>query len=293
LVLAGCGRIAFDARGDASVDAAGACTAWTPFSTPAALPGPIQSPIDDWDPTPSMGELLLYFHSYRGGVNAALYFASRAATTDAFSAATIVTELTTGTSQQFAPTLTGDALDIVYCDDQGGSTFHLYEATRTSTAQPFSTAATVDALNSVTNDWFPYMSSDGLRIVFSSGRDTGFDQIYESTRTDRTAPWSAPAVHAELTVATASQWNPALSTDELDIYFSRAPSGGTYDVYTAHRPSVDQPFGAATLVPELSSAKDDVGLRLSPNGFTMYLNYNAMTSGGGNADLDIATRSCM
>ncbi len=36
---------------------------------------------------------------------------------------------------------------------------------------------------------------------------------------------------------------------------------------------------------------DDVCLRLIPDGTAVYLNYDAITSGG-NADLDIATRTC-
>jgi hypothetical protein len=44
-------------------------------------------------------------------------------------------------------------------------------------------------------------------------------------------------------------------------------------------------------VRELSSARDDLGLHLTPDGATMYFNYDAVT-GGGNSDIDVATRAC-
>jgi hypothetical protein len=65
------------------------------------------------------------------------------------------------------------------------------------------------------------------------------------------------------------------------------------DIYTAHRPALDQPFSTPVLVPELSSARDDNGVRLSRDGKTMYLNYDTLTSGGANADLYSATRTCL
>src|SRR5690242_15122042 len=124
LLVAGCGRLAFDPRSDAGGDARqpdappDAPCVWSPFATPAALPGPIQSPADDWCPTPTIGGLQIFMHSYRAGSFGQLFFATRASTSDAFGAASNVTELTTGTSQQFDPTLTGDGLRIIYADSQ-------------------------------------------------------------------------------------------------------------------------------------------------------------------------------
>jgi len=51
-------------------------------------------------------------------------------------------------------------------------------------------------------------------------------------------------------------------------------------------------FGPAELVPELCTPFDDYGLRLAPDGRTMYFNYDTETLGGRQADIWTATRAC-
>ena len=304
MIAAGCGRVAFDPHGDAGSagsadaarDAAPPCT-WTAFSAPARLPGPIQSAIDDWLPTPTDGGLEMFMHTYRAGTLAEIWAASRPATNVDFGAASQVSELTTGTSQQFDPTLTGDALRIIYADNMG-NTFHLYEATRASPTGTFGAAVELANVNSGTAalDWNPFVSADGLRLVFTSQRaGNSIDQIYESTRPSLAAAFAAPTRHDELAVAGHNQWTPTLSADGLDIFYASDQTGGpgNYDVYTAHRPALASPFGPASLVPELSSSGDDIGMRLTSDSTTIYFNYNAITAGGGNADLYVATRACL
>ena len=301
LAVAGCGHIGFaphavadgggGPRDGASVDAA--CT-WSPWSIPTVLPGPINSPADDWTPTPTRGGLELFFYSYRGG-GADIYHATRASIADAFGAASAVTELST-TSEDRATTLSADALDIIFeRDGQTGGV--LYEATRASIADPFSNVHVIAELVSGTdvND-DPFLSADGLRLVFASSRrgsgTHGLD-LFETTRPARDAPFAMPVELAALD-SDVDDGSPTLSADGLEIFFaSTRPGGpGASDVYTAHRPALDQPFGPPQLVPELSSAMDDVGLRLTPGGATMFMNYDDDGLGGGNADLSISTRGC-
>jgi hypothetical protein len=300
LVVSACGRLAFEPHGDAlvadsdsatGVDAPIACT-WSAFSTPAALPGPVQSPVDDWCPTPTVGGLQIFMHTYRASTHGQLFSATRTATNLPFGMATNVAELTTGTSQQFDPTLTGDGLDIIYSDDMAGP-FHLYEAMRSSATGKFGTPVALAAINSTTTDWDAFLSDDGLRLMFTSQRNSGQYEIFETKRVAIGSQFDTPVLHSELTVAGTAQSSPTLSADWLDIYFaSNRPGGpGKYDMYTAHRPALDQPFGVVTLVPELSSPLDDLCARLAVDGSTIYLNYSANTSGG-NADLDSATRTC-
>lgn len=293
LLLAGCGRLAFETRVDASAADTAACT-WTAFSSPSALPGAIQSAVDDWSPTPSDGGLLMYMHTYRASARAQIWVASRAAITDTFPAPKEVTELANG-AQQFNPTLTADALRIVYGDSSSGL-FHLQEATRADLSAQFGSITPLASLNDASgNDWNPFVSADGLRIIYSSSRGPALPRIFESTRPTLAQPFAAPVEHTELTVAGSGQVDPTLSADGLEVFFAsnRAGGRGGYDVYTAHRPSLDQPFGAATLVPELSSPGDDICVRLSLDGTAMYFDYNAKSLGGANADLDVATRACL
>jgi hypothetical protein len=287
-VIAACGRIDFDGKAprDAALDTA--CT-FGAFSTPAPLPAVLQSTDDDWAATPTLGGKQLFFFSYRaGGAGSSDIWQSTQAG-GAFGTPVRVAELDTPGSET-AMTLTDDALDIVF-----GRDGDLYEATRPSAGGMFG-AATALAINSTTADGDPFLSADGLRLVFASSR-IGPDQhgldLFETTRPARTAEFAMPVELHELN-SDNDDSSPTLSADGLEIFFaSRRPSvTSPADIYTARRPAIDQPFGAPVVVPELSSTRDDVLPRLSRDGATIYLNYNTVTQGGANADLDSAVRSC-
>ncbi len=166
----------------------------------------------------------------------------------------------------------------------------MFQTTRNSKAGAWGTAAPIAELNTSDADESPWLSTDGRRIVFSSNRGAS-SAIYEAIRSDRTATFSAAVLLEMLDSADSDVW-PTLSADGLEIFFaSDRPGVGGYDVYRSTRPTVDQSFAVPTLVPELSSTGDDGALRLSPDGLTMYLNYNADVSGG-TTDLAAAVRPC-
>ena len=298
LVVAGCGRVGFDAlaAGDAAPDAApDASCQLGRFSPPTALPGPIQSQVDDWIPTPTVGETQIYFHAYRGTQVAELWFATRASTDVPFDPATNLTATNEPGVQQFSPTLTDDGLVLIYARSSPNA-FKLYSTQRTSPTGTFAAPAMLANVNAAqADDSYPFVTGDGLDLVFSSTRNGAVHTLWETVRTDLASAFPVPHELAELVEPGADDWTPTLSHDKLDIFFaSTRPGGpGRFDVYTAHRSDPGSGFGAPQLIPELSSPLDDIGLRLTPDGKTIYLNYNAVTAGGGNSDLDVATRACM
>jgi len=287
LALAGCGRIGFAVLPDAAPP--DACT-WSAFSTPAKLPGPVQSTSGDWSPTPTLGELEVYFFSYRGAT-ADLYYATRATVDADFGAASPVSELNTNMGE-LGVTLTEDALMIVF--ERATTLGDLLVATRSTPTDPFGPAMPIAELDTALNtENEPSLSADGTRIVFSSARGTTMLDIYEATRASRELPFDPPVALTELNSA-YDDGTPSLSADGLDIYFSSSRAGGRggVDVYTSHRPALDQPFAQAQLVLELSSPLDDAWPKLSPDGKTMYIVYGAVAATGANADLMTATRTC-
>ncbi|MGE5186348.1 MAG: hypothetical protein ACM31C_30040 [Acidobacteriota bacterium] len=294
LVLVACGRVGFDSRPrDAASDAA-PCT-WSALSAPQKLPAVVQSTDDDWTPTPTRGGLDLYFYSYRpGGVGGAdLWHAQRATLADSFAAPAPVSELDT-TSNEGTPTLTADGLVILFARTVGTSG-EIFEAARASSADAFGPAMQVAELSSGTANGDPFVTGDGLRLVFTSARAGGLGglDIYETSRASLADAFAAPVARVELN-SSVDEYGPTLSSDGLEIFFASVRTGGLggFDVYTARRGSVDDPFGPPQLVREVSSAMDDVGTRLSADGTTLYLDYDTLTSGGANADLWVATRSC-
>lgn len=287
-ICAGCGRIGFEPSADALVasDAliasdALACAAFGPFSEPIRLAGPIQTPTDDWFPTPVADELEIYLYRLLGA-SFDIVHASRPTTSDEFSGATRVDELS-GPSDDKAPTLSADSLVIVFARDEAGI-YELFESRRDSVGIPFGTPAKILEIVTADGAIDPWLSPDGLRLMFSDG-----GRLVETVRPDRVSPWSPGIQHTELSVNTFNH-SPTTSSDGLDIWF--ASDSGSWDIYTAHRPSHDSPFSTPVLVPVLSSARDDVGLRLSLDGRRMYFNHDAMYDGTGNADVWVSTRVC-
>jgi len=188
-----------------------------------------------------------------------------------------------------------DAREIVFAHD-GGATFgDLWTASRASATDPWSNLGAMAVVNSSTADASPWLSADGLRLILASSRTgtgTGLD-LMETTRLDRQSAFEVPHFLAELNSGDDDEC-PTLSRDSLELFFTSRRTGGVGldDIYRAVRASVDQPFEPPQLVPELSTAFDEFGLRLSLDGATMYFNFDTLTSGTRNADVWIATRSC-
>ena len=281
--------------GGPTIDGTPPCT-WSTWSIPTPLPGPVQSTADDWAPTPTEGELVLVFSSYRNGSDADLFGATRADRGSAFSAAAPLVQLDTSDNEKVA-TLTEDGLFIVLERDDAATGNRLWSASRTMNTATFSAAVVLPVVNAANpySDIDPWISADGTRLVFASDRTNNNKEmdLLEATRSGTSEDFTLPTPLGPLE-STDNDVSPTLSADGLDIYFASQRTGGPgdFDVYTAHRPRVESDFGPPVLVPELSSSMDDTGLRLSNDGATMYLNYDSDTNGGQNAQLWFSTRTC-
>ena len=262
-----------------------------PFAAPVQLPGPVQTSADDWFPTPTADELELYWYAFEGTTSdAEIVHATRPSRTTEFSAFTIVPGLST-TANEITPTLTADGLDIMFARN-AGTMENLYEAQRASRTQAFGAPAVVTSFPAATLDTAPWLSADGLRLMFVSSRMSTGVGLFETTRVSRTDSWTAPAA-LSVNLDTTNEDCPTTSADGLELFFSSNRGDGvTFHVYRATRAALDQPFGAAALVPELSSGRDDIGLRLSNDGRTMYLNYDSVRMGTQNSQMWTATRAC-
>ncbi len=284
MFVGACGRMRFDQVGDAVLDSSTVCPSWGPFSAPSRLAGPAQTASDDWFPTPSSNELELYFYT-SVETSFDIVRSTRATRGDLFSAASSVSGVNSSSTDEKTPTLTEDGLVMVF--SRLGSSYDLIEATRSSTSEDFGSGASLTSLNTETrNEISPWLSPDGLRLLYVCD-----GLICESSRSDRGAGWETPFVHTELQHGDL-QDSPTTTADGLDMWFAEGVVGD-FNIYTAHRPTLQAQFGAPTPVLVLDSSRDDLGLRLSHDGATMYLNYDALFSGNGNADLWTATRACL
>jgi Tol biopolymer transport system component len=83
-------------------------------------------------------------------------------------------------------------------------------------------------------------------------------------------PFGAVSLHPALANVSASQEDPSLTADELELYYATAVDG-TLDIWSCQRASSTSAWGAPEKVVELSSSYLDEQPEVSADGLTMYL----------------------
>jgi Tol biopolymer transport system component len=83
-------------------------------------------------------------------------------------------------------------------------------------------------------------------------------------------PFGPASLHPAFTNAGASQADPTLTADELELYFSSNPNTD-WDIWLVQRPSSTAPWGTPAKVDELSSTSLDETPEVSADGLTIYL----------------------
>jgi hypothetical protein len=103
----------------------------------------------------------------------------------------------------------------------------------------FGPATAVAELNdAAANDIQPNVRKDGLEVVLSSNRTggAGVQDIWASTRSAAGDPWSAPVNLGSAVNTAAAETRPSLSADGNQLLFGRSPGPeGMSDIYLATR----------------------------------------------------------
>ena len=289
--LLGCGRVAFDPTSDATTgelarDAVPspdgsqiACDPTAPFGAPVAI-AELNTP-NQRDGTLRLlpDELSGYFWSYRNGGQADVFYAQRAELQSPFTVSA-VTGVNTSTNE-IDPAISADGTLLLYRTNSPGDDLWMATATSPTT---FTGATPIVALNSTSSDAQPYFQPGGNEVIFTSSRG-GNGDLYRTIRTG--TMFSPPARIAEL-ATTFEEGDPVLSADGKTIYFrsTRPAPLLDYNIYVATRASTADPFGAATLVPNVSSDREDGPSALSADGCRLYLSSDR----AGTNDIYVATR---
>lgn len=310
----GCGRFGFDPLGeprgpgdggdlgdaardgfaDAPDDAGGDAPCTAQFSAPMRLGGGFNTVEKDWAPVISADDTTLYFHSYRdGGSGPPDLWSAVRPIGGVFGAPQILAA--SSLAADLFPRVTADHLELFQSSARmgGQGMADVWVSTRAAITEPFGPALALTALNSSAADEALTITGDGLDAVFASSRGAGFD-LYRSRRTDRASPFGPPVALGELNTGDDER-APFLSPDGLTLYFSsdRPGGAGNLDVWTAARPTVDDPFGAPINIAMINSSRDDYAPSISADGLTLYYSYDVPIVGGaGDPDVWIATRVC-
>ena len=207
----------------------------------------------------------------------------KCSTTAPFGPATLVAGIDPN-AHASSPHLTPDER-VVYFTGSDGQTSAIFRATRAAREMPFGPAEQVPGINSVSNDNDPTVSSDGLTLVFHSGRD-GTNDVWWAKRSDPAAEFGAPAPAPGIaTPSYEGQGFFHVATSELWFVSDR---GGSYDIFRSKLENGT--FGPAANVAELNTPQDDFLPFLSADGLTIYFS-STRDGGKGGQDLYVATRS--
>jgi Tol biopolymer transport system component len=191
-----------------------------------------------------------------------------------------ITSLNTNENDELWPRLTPDELTMVLATRRLPSPFGIYVARRSVTDAGWSPPdyiATV-AASPVAFDTDPMLSADGRALYFASDR-RGTHDLFVSTRSGAT--FGPPEPITRLNESTVAEFQPFLTFDGTELWFSREISG---KARIMRAPVVDGGFGDPSIVPELMSGGNDWLPTLSADGLTIYF---SSTRAGGSGDYDI------
>ncbi len=258
------------------------CDLSKPFGKPVAFPAPISSQGTEDALFLGATGLVAYFSSDRGSppLTSHLFFAKRKMTTSNDWVVEALPAINNGGSAK-NPTLSADELTIYFESVRSGSMLqsNLWSATRASTITAFGAPTPLANVNTDDEETEPWLVKSGLRLYFSSDRNSGFS-VFAANRLSTSAPFDAATVVAGLD-GPDGHGSAVLTTDELTVFFSSSRAGGkgARDVWMATRATPFAAFGTPVAVPELNTSEDDFPTWLSGTGCTIIV--ESLASGVG------------
>ena len=275
-LLVGCGdglEIALGAAPDAA-------TTSPPmgFSNPQIVPTLPPVVGDDEKPTLPSDMLELYFLSTRAGGPGSgdVWRATRAQRSDAWSAPTLVSEVSTS-YRETSPAVSSDGLTLWVGSDRPGGVGNLdiWVSTRATRSDSWGAPTAVSELNSP-GDEIPRPPGGGGALMPMAYRLSLADgyQTYIATRLDPSRPWTAPAKLTEVDTS-AIDVDGFLTSDALTIYFSSDRAVlGDQDLFVGGRVSASLPFGEFAPFSLLNTPATERDPWVSPDGAEMYFASN-------------------
>jgi Tol biopolymer transport system component len=295
--VVGCGRLRFDALGAAGPQdgtsgdgtaGSGSATSDAPadalaFSTPMQITELMTSGVNTQDPSVTADRLEIYFVSARtpacaGGND--VWVATRAATTDPWSAPTCVAALSSSQNDS-SPEISEDGLTIYLSSGRlptlGGR--DIYKSTRATRTSAWSTPVRIAELSSAANEQNVAVSGDGTTMVIDSD-ESGNRDLYVSTWSG--SAWSTPTLIAALATAD-TDGSPGLDHDGSRLYFSHGVEADqtSFDIFFSDRSG--GVFGPATSLDAVNSTNQDGDPFVTPDGYLFF-----SSTRGGTVDLYVA-----
>jgi len=205
------------------------------------------------------------------------------------------------TFNEQGPTLSNDELSLYFGSDRPGGIggFDIWVSQRACKDCPWETPLNLGpAVNTASDETGPGLSVDGHLLFFRSTRPggAGLGDVFLSKRANPKDDfgWGAPvALGPGVNTAAAEAGAEFLQSAEdgaANLYFNRAPPGGTADLYYAAITRHGETQGPAVLISALSDpVATDQGPTLRSDGREVFF-FSTRPGGIGGADLWTSTR---
>lgn len=209
-----------------------------PFGNLMNLGEKVNSAARDSSPRISADGMSLYFSSTRDGVDGDLFVATRGSVSEPFGNATNLGAPVNTSAHEGGVAVSRDGLTLYFVSERDGDR-DLYQATRSSTSDPFGSVHSLGAeINSPTTESSASPSADQLTLFFGSRRpngDASSSDIWFGTRNSLSDSFG-PASRAGLmrqAIVFAPYVSPEWPAVGSKIYYSRTTSTGSsdFDVY--------------------------------------------------------------
>ncbi len=205
------------------------------------------------------------------------------------------------TFNEQGPTLSNDELSVYFGSDRPGGIggFDIWVSQRACKDCPSEAPLNLGpAVNTASDETGPGLSGDGHLLFFRSTRPggAGLGDVFLSKRANPKDDfgWAVPvALGPDVNTAAAEAGAEFLQSAEdgaANLYFNRAPPGGTADLYAAAITRDGETRGPAVLISELSDPiATDQGPTLRSDGREVFF-FSTRPGGLGGADLWTSTR---
>jgi hypothetical protein len=192
--------------------------------------------------------------------------------------------------EEFAPTVSGDGLTLVFARGPAGDPVHLWHAARATADMAFTGVASLNGVNDIgtMDDTFPFLREDGKVLYFASTRvpADGFD-LYSAEW--RGLSFDTPMPVKELNTG-YSELAPVVTFDGLTMYFgsdrSDGNASGQDDIWMATRTSVSDLFSTPMNLTKINSPKEDLPTFATRDGCALYFSSDR----GGTLQVYVATK---
>ncbi len=205
------------------------------------------------------------------------------------------------TFNEQGPTLSNDELSLYFGSDRPGGIggFDIWVSQRACKACPWEAPLNLGpAVNTASDETGPGLSVDGHLLFFRSTRPggAGLGDVFLSKRANPKDDfgWGVPvALGPDVNTAAAEAGAEFLQSAEdgaANLYFNRAPPGGTADLYAVAITRDGETRGPAVLISELNDPiATDQGPTLRSDGREIFF-FSTRPGGIGGADLWTSTR---